>query len=87
MAGEPLVQGIYHLKASDPLGLWEGGNGMGGKERRRWRAEDACMRVPIALFSRAFLSNYDGPANFGKNVPNDFCEFWFCESNRMIPVV
>lgn len=25
VAGEPLVQGIYHLKPSDPLCLWEGG--------------------------------------------------------------
>lgn len=24
------------------------------------------MRVPAALFSPAFPSNYDGPANFGK---------------------
>lgn len=25
VAGEPLVQGIYHLKPSDPLCLWDGG--------------------------------------------------------------
>lgn len=38
VAGEPLVQGIYHLKPSDPLGLWEGGNERGEKGERRWRA-------------------------------------------------
>lgn len=31
VAGEPLVQGIYHLKPSDPLCLWEGGREGGGE--------------------------------------------------------
>lgn len=34
VAGEPLVQGIYHLKPSDPLGLWEG---EGERKTFRWR--------------------------------------------------
>lgn len=34
VAGEPLVQGIYHLKPSDPLCLWEGGReGARGRQR------------------------------------------------------
>lgn len=40
VAGEPLVQGIYHLTPSDPLGLWEGGNERGGQEGRGWSARE-----------------------------------------------
>ena len=40
VAGEPLVQGIYHLKPSDPLCLWEGGREIegGGDLDREWEA-------------------------------------------------
>lgn len=42
VAGEPLVQGIYHLKPSDPVGLWEGGRATAraeeGGRRRAWEA-------------------------------------------------
>lgn len=42
VAGEPLVQGIYHLKPSDPLCLWEG-----GREEGRERYTESGRRAEV----------------------------------------
>lgn len=40
VAGEPLVQGIYHLNPTDPLSLWEREGGNGNRKRLKRRGEN-----------------------------------------------
>lgn len=48
VAGEPLVRGIYHLKPSDPLCLWEGR----GEVDSEWEAEAEVEERKVTKKSR-----------------------------------
>lgn len=47
VAGEPLVQGIYHLKPSDPLCLWERGSERWSKSERQEEVEEEKIKLRL----------------------------------------